>query len=125
MRLGLGLALGSGLDFGLYDLKVDLKALAGAATSRSSLAPGLEGPRPQLLRVLGKGEGHRALWRWWYRVTRVAGVGLGIGLGLGHTVSLCWRRFSDRAADLLAWVKSWVRVRVRVRIYRVGLLLGS
>jgi len=35
----------------------------------------------------------------------VAGVGLGVGLGMGHTVSLLWRRFCDRAADLLAWVK--------------------
>ena len=55
LRLGLiELGLGSGLGFGLYDLKVDLKAFAGAATSRASSAPGLEGPRPQLLRVRGR-----------------------------------------------------------------------
>ena len=76
MRLGLGLALGSGLDFGLYDLKVDLKALAGAATSRASLAPGLEGPRPQLLRVRGR-----------VRVTELYGVG---GIGWVTRVAGVW-----------------------------------
>ena len=68
LRLGLGLGLRLGLGFELYDLKVDLKALAGAATSRASLEPGLEGPRPQLLRVRGR-----------VRVIELYGVG-GIGL---------------------------------------------
>ena len=48
MSLGLracaGVRVRTRLGLGLYDLKVDLKALAGAANSRASLVPGFEGP---------------------------------------------------------------------------------